>query len=92
MNDGRRTWSRDGETDGFAYLFQVVVDVMQCRVVLLTDVVFILSCIVFMMVNKMVQERETMKMHVRVFLDEVGSTCTVVFSDTESGFTLNIPV
>ena len=31
----------NGETDGFAYLFQVVVDVMQCRVVLLADVGFL---------------------------------------------------
>ena len=31
----------DGETDGFAYLFQVVVNVMKSRVVLLTDVGFL---------------------------------------------------
>ena len=81
----------DGEADGFTYLLQVVVDVVKSRVVLLANVGFILSCIVFIMVNKWYR-RETMKMHVRVFLDEVGSTCTAVFSDTESGFTLNIHV
>ena len=31
----------DGETDGFAYLFQVVVNVMKSRVVLLADVGFL---------------------------------------------------